>query len=499
MRRRIASALARGAMGALLGIALGVSPMFDSAAEAGEVQLGVESQYAYTSNFFSTTRQEEDASAFQLGPLVRINDNEGRFLYDLNFAGAYQLYVDQDDADAWESRLRARFDYILTPRTTIRVNENFRDISNLRFGRDDLATADTALDPIQDRYFRNDLELELLHEVTRNLEMRINASHHWVDFDRNIDRNDSQSFEVGSEFRYRILPAHRVGVEAAYVDQNFEKALSRIGSRGQYLSAAANWIWNINRAWEFRANGGPAWIRSVEDNQTTTTQRQFVGGRLNGEETRANILSCASNIPATPFLASRCDFNTANVAPIPGGLGPEQVFTLENRGRVRRDTSVTFFGGASIRGDVENWTLSAGYSRTQATATGDGLATSLDHVEFEVEFHPERGRWSTYAAFNFDRRESLTEATVIDFEVSDPGDGSAERGTAFTAKASRRESRDNYTAIAGVRGAYDRHTEGSFEFRYRHFRNNDSNIDADPVDIFFAILTVRYNLDPFRF
>ena len=160
----------------LLCAASGLLGLTTRPAGAAEIQLGAETQYFYESNFFSSRRNEEDANSFQFGPIVDIRDNEGRFLYDINFTGGYQAFVDQDGVNAWESRLRSRFDYQITPRTTIRVSEQFRDISNLRFSRQDIAVADTALDPNQDRYFRNDIELELLHDLTRNLEMRVAGS-----------------------------------------------------------------------------------------------------------------------------------------------------------------------------------------------------------------------------------------------------------------------------------------------------------------------------------
>ena len=167
---------------------------------------------------------------------------------------------------------------------------------------------------------------------------------------------------------------------------------------------------------------------------------------------------------------------------------------------MKRDTDVTFFGSASLIGDIEDWTLTAIYNRQQATGSGDGLATSLDSVFLEAEFHPERNRWSTFLAFRFDRRRTITRATEIDFEVVAGADGvSAERTQAFTAIANRRQSRDNFTAIAGVRGAINRNLEGTAEFRYRRFQNNDSNVDLDGVDIFFAVVTFEYYLDPFRF
>ncbi|HEB90599.1 MAG TPA: hypothetical protein ENI85_13590 [Deltaproteobacteria bacterium] len=459
---------------------------------AEELQLGLSSQYVYNSNFFSNAGNANAANSFQIGPVLALSDSEGRFTWNLGFTGAYQVYVDQSGVDAWESRVRARGTYDIDRRTSLRLTERFRDISNLRFSRQDIALADTALDPNRSRYFRNDLELELTRDLSRRLTLGVRGAHHWIDFERNIDRNDSQAFEVGSELRYRVASQHVVGLGISYVDQEFERALSRLGSRGQYLSADLRWTWVLSDGLRFSMNGGPAWIRSDEDDTQVVRERQFVGGSRNGDLFRAAFASCQTG------LASDCDF--VSVPPIPAtDLGPVERFPLSLGERVGHATEVTFFGGASITIDLADWNLEAAYSRRQSTTSGDGLASSLDRVSLDLEFAPRNLRWSGFIAGSWDRRETLTEATVVDFLVVPGSSGEAVRDQAITTIEDSRSRRDNFTAIVGVRGAVTRAWSGTLEFRYRRTEPRDRGITRPGVDTYFVLFTVDFGFDVIRF
>lgn len=468
-------------------------------ARAGELQLGLSSEYVHNSNFFSNENDEDAANSFLIGPEIGIYDLEGRLRYDLEFIGAYQAYVDQSGVDAWESRLRARATYEIDARTSVRVTERFRDVSNLRFSRLDIALADTALDPNQDRYFRNDLEVELIRDLSRNFELRLIGAHHWIDFEDNIDRNDSQAFDIGSELRYRIAPEHDVGAGISYTNQDFEESLTQLASRGEYVNSYLTWIWDISEAIQFTVNGGPSWVRSDEADTTQTSQTRFVGGNSGGDLFRAALASCNVIDPVSGNpIASSCDFVSA--PPIPANdLGPIEAFSLARGERVGTASELTFFGGASIQANLAEWTLQAIYSRRQSTTSGDGLASSLDRVSLELDYAPPKYRWSVFVAGSWDRRETLTEATVVDFTVVDGGDGAAQRDAAFTEVENGQSRLDAFTAITGLRTAFTRNHSATLEFRYRRTEGRNRGFDRPDVDTFFFVFSLDYTLDAIRF
>jgi hypothetical protein len=466
-----------------------------NAAGAAELQLGATGQYVYNSNFFNAPNDPDAANSFQIGPNVAIVDTDGRFRYDVTYTGGYQAYVDQDGANAWESRLRARGTYDITRRTSIQVTNRFRDISNLRFSEQDIELANGALDPTRDRYLRDDLEVELSHALTRRIDWRIRAGYHWIDFDKNVDRNDSQSVDVGTEFDYQLFTPHAIGAGISYTYQDFENAFSRIGSQGDLIEGYALWRWDITDRIQWTMQGGPVWVRSEDDPVNSVRQTQFVGGDINGQTNRANFLSC--NVVDGIPRASRCDFQTAGAPPIPASdLGGFQSFALTTGDRVGSASDVTFFGGAALSASYAEWNLLLSYTRRQATTSGDATASSLDQAIVNLEYAPPKYRWSTYVAFSFDRRESLTKSTDVDFVVTNGVDGAAQRALAFTEVVQTRTLRDNYVAIAGVRGALTRNWSGTFEFRYRHSEFENRGISQPGTDTFLLLFTVDYTYDP---
>ncbi len=456
---------------------------------ADELLLGIEGNYTHNSNYFAAANDPDSANSFQFGPSVELDDRDGRFRYDLDFNGAYQVYADQSGVDAWESRLRARATFDLTELTRIRVTERFRDVSNLRFSRQDIALADTALDPNQDRYFRNEFEVELVRDMTELLQLRLRGEHYWIDFDRNIDRNDSTAWEGGGELRYQLATPHFVGLGASYTRQDFENALSRLGSIGETVRAFASWTWNVSDAITFTANGGPAWISSDEDKPSSVEQTRFVGGRVNGELFRANREDCQRD------LASNCDLSDPETRIPATDLGGRLSFPVVFRERVGKDDDVTFFGGVSLDVQLSKWLLSASYQRRQSTTSGDGLVSSHDRITLDVEYTPPKYRWSLFVAGSWDRRKTLTDATVIDFEL-DPTADAAERQTAFTEIESRSSRRDNFTAIAGYRYRLERNFAATLDGRYRHTDIDQPGQDRPGIDTFFFVLTFAYTLDP---
>jgi hypothetical protein len=463
-------------------------------ANAAELQLGAMAQYVYNSNFFSNGGNTDSANSFEVGPNVGIVDQDGRFQYNLTYVGGYQAFVDQSGVNAWESRLLGRATFDIDRRTSIIVRERFRDISNLRFTREDIALADNALDPRQNRYFRNDLEVELVRDLSRRLSLSGRVGHHWIDFDENIDRSDSTAYDVGSELTYQLASQHVVGVGATYTHQKFERALSRLGSNADYLNGYLLWNWQIADRIQFSMSGGPAWVRSEESDTNTVSQSQFVGGKVNGDVFRADIASCQG---AGGSLASNCDF--ASFPPIPASnLGGTQNFSLTTGERVGDESTMTFFGSAALEASFAEWNVVTSYSRTQNTTSGSALASTLDIAVLSLEYAAPKNRWSAFVAGSWDRRETLTDATLVDYNVGGV-DGAAQRLTAFTTVTSSDIARENYIGIVGIRNALSRNWSGTLEFRYRRSEVDDPRASRPGSDTYLLLFTIDYAHDPIQF
>ena len=145
------------------------------------------------------------------------------------------------------------------------------------------------------------------------------------------------------------------------------------------------------------------------------------------------------------------------------------------------------------------WTLEALYSRRQSTTTGDGLASSLDRLAMDIEYAPSQQRWSAFVAGSYDRRETLTEATVVDFRVVSGPDGAARRDEAFTYIQNRGSQRDGFTAVAGYRRGFTQSQSWTLEFRYRHSQRSQLGVTRPATDTFFVLLSLGYLHDLIRF
>jgi hypothetical protein len=160
---------------------------------------------------------------------------------------------------------------------------------------------------------------------------------------------------------------------------------------------------------------------------------------------------------------------------------------------------LTFFGGAALQASFAEWNVVTSYSRTQNTTSGAGLASSLDIVFLSLEYAAPKNRWSAFVAGSWDRRETLTDATLVDYNVIGGVDGAAQRLTAFTTVTNSDIARENYIGIVGIRNALSRNWNGTLEFRYRRSEVDDPRASRPGSDTYLLLFTIDYAYDPIQF
>lgn len=467
-----------------------------------EVTIGLDAAYVYDSNFYGTPSDEESADSIEPGGSIAIDHDGDRLRYQGLYEGSYQAYRkdEHDEADAWEHRLRLGGGYDIDPLTTMRLKNNFRDVRNQKFARDDITNGDTGLEPNDDRYQRNDLELQLHRDLTRSWEVEVTAAQQFIDYDNNIDRSDSDSMGVGGRVLHRYAPQHRFGGGVSWVEQNFDGDDFRLDAEAQYLITELAWIFDINDQVELVVNGGPAWVTTDEDPTDSVQQTQFVGGRQGGELFRANVLSCDFDDVAATGTASRCNANTFGAAPIPAdNLGAGQTFPLSVGPQVgENDEDVTFFGGVSLVGRFSDWIVNTDLRRQQNPPSGDAIAGSLTRLRAEVDYAPPLSLWSAYVAGSVERRETFNSSTTIDYVVVPGAENAAQRSVAFTTSQNADDSRDAFTALAGVRRQFSRNLSGDVGVSFRHTeRELSGQPNNDEKDTYFFVVKVAYVFDTF--
>ena len=174
-----------------------------------ELTLDLDAAYVHDSNFFRNQNNKESADSIEPGATVSLEHTGDRLRYLASYTGAYQAYRKQDESDGPEHRLRINGSYDIDQLTRIRLKNNFRDVRNQRFSRDDISDGDTGQDARDNRFQRNDVELLLHRDITRTWELEVKATHQFIDFNRNVNRSDSDTTSIGGRVLHRFAPRHR--------------------------------------------------------------------------------------------------------------------------------------------------------------------------------------------------------------------------------------------------------------------------------------------------
>lgn len=472
------------------------------AARGAELDIGVVTDYVYNSNFFGAPAAPfTDANLVQVGPSLDLRQRDGRLRYRLRYDGLVQRFTDQSEADALEHRLGADLTWALDRRTSLRLKERYRDVSNLRFTRLDIELGDTVLNPLQDRYQRNDVELELRRDLSRRSRLEVTASQQWIDFENSLDRSDSTSLSGAAALRHQLSRKQTVGVGIEAVRQAFEATPLRIGSDGTYARVEASWDWTPLRHVSVRASVGPAWVRSSPDLRSQAVAPTFVGVARDAGTLRASIESCAVDPLLQRRLASLCDPFSETAPPIVApDLGPEATFELTDPFTGNDTQTVDVFGGIELRGEWPRWTVDASFRRRQSSTSGEALVSTLDRVFVEIARPTGAGasRLTPFLAMSLDRRRALADAPLLDFTVTGDAEGAARRDVAFVRLAEAVDDLDALTLIGGVTGALGPRLAVTGELRLRRTRRFDALGDDVTAEQVFASLSLSYGFAPIR-
>ena len=475
-------------------VSLGLMLLAASPAFPAEITLGFDTAYIHESNFYRLPNDEVAEDSAEVSGIITAERDEGRLRYLASYTGSYLAYREQDDANAPEHRLRLRGDFDIDPRTTFRLTNFYRDIRNQRFSREDILDGDTSLSPNNDRYRRNDLELMLRRDLSRTWGLELNANHQTIALD-NPERSDSASYEIGASVFHRFATRHRFGGGIAYVSQDFKGAVSRVDAEAEYLMTNLAWTFDIADQVQLRVYGGPAFIRTDEDDLSEVSQLQFVGIVRGDEVFRANVSSCNVDEALGVRVASRCGFD------IPGipadDLGEGLIFPLETGPRVGEDDDVVLFGGIALKAVISDWTIDAEIQRKPGAASGSAVASSINRLRWDISYAFRQSNWDVYFAGSIERQEVITDSTRIDFTVIPGPDNAAQRDVAFTRLRDPDDYIDFYTGLVGLRKQFSRAFSASVSYRYRRAKQRVSGDDRF-VDTSFLVIKASYAFDSFR-
>lgn len=471
-------------------------------AGAAELRTTIETATLYNSNIYSLNETDEvDDLILRLGPEFDLrNDPEQRFNYRLNYRGWYEQYTKEEDASAFQHRQRLRLGYEFTPRTRLSLDQRYRRVSNLQFDRDDFQAGDTGIDIRQNKYDRNDISLDLEHQLGRRWTFNAILDHQIVDFDNNNSRSDSDSIALTGSFSYTLSERHDLGFGMRVANQDFHSAPSRLAAESDFLGLLLLWNFRITSRIDLTFEGGPTRVKTEQQPQEFADAPEYVGVRFEDDLFRANFSACTPGDDQIQPIASNCIYNDPAAPPIPAdSLGTSIAYPLDFTDTDLKEDSVELFARLALSVGLSDWRIEAGLGRRPNAVSGQSLANVIDELTLSLDYEPAGSRWATYAEVRFEQREALTRALEIDYTLLPGEENAALRDDAFLSETGQRGDQDSYAFLIGGRYAFTRNLFGSLEGRYRSVERISNATGSTDSDTYIIELALSYEFSPERF
>lgn len=473
-----------------------------ASAGAAELRTTLETATSYNSNIYSLNETDEvDDVIVRLGPEFELrNDSEQRFDYRLNYRGWYEWYAEENAANDFQHRQRLRLGYDFTPRTRLSLDQRYRRVSNLQFDRDDFQAGDTGIDVRQNTYDRNDISLDLTHQLGRRWTLNAILDHQVVDFDNNRTRSDSDTLGLTGSLAYTLSERHDLGFGIRIANQDFHAAPTRLAAESDYLGLLLLWNFRITSRVELRFEGGPTRVESEQKPRNSASAPEYLGIRLEDELFRANFNACTPGEDQIQPIASNCVYNDPAAPPIPAeDLGSRLSYPLDFTDTDLKDDSTELFARLSLSVGLSDWEIAAGIARRPSAISGQSLANRIDELTLSLDYNPAGSRWRTYGEIRFEQREALTRALEIDYTLLPGVDDAALRDDAFLAATGSSGDQDSYAFLVGGSYAFNRNLFTSLEGRYRVVERVSNVTGSTDSDTFILELALRYEFAPERF
>lgn len=483
-------------------LTISATGLFAANMQAGELSSSIITATSYDSNVYSTdSNNEVDDTIFQLGGELDFrNEPEQRFDYGLNLRGFYDWYSKESDLDDVQYRERLQLGYDFSRTTRLTFDQRFRRVPNMNFDRDDFVAGDTGIDVRKNRYYRNDMDLNLEHALSSRWTANLSLEHQIVDFKNNQTRSDNDTIGVRGLLSYTLSDRHDLGFGMRYATQDFDRAPSRLAATSDYLGAIVAWTFRISSRASLEFEGGPTRIDSQQKTTTTTRAPAFAGVDLGDTVFRANYAACSPGQGQTQPIASNCRYDIAGAPPIEAeDLGLEQDYPLNVAGSDLSNDKVVFFGRLALNVEVSDWAIEARMVRRPSAISGESLASRLDEIALSLDYGPASARWRTYGEFRWEERDDLTPAEEIDYTLIPGPNGQALRDESFLSATGNGDKRDSYAVLIGAGYSLSRKFQASLEGRYRFLNRDDVSAEGSESDTYVINLSLRYDLDPKRF
>ncbi len=406
---------------------------------AVDVDLAVNTSSEYDTNVSRSDGKKEGDFSFRIGPTVQVHDEIRKLHYQVRYSPIYQKFVREDQFDKLSHFAGGNLDYRIGDKTGISLTENFRFTQSIN--QEDPGTVGADIESPSTETRRGDIysniaRLEAHHSFTPRVSGQSILTYEY--FDSSNDNTAKNTSLAGlTSLSYAVSARDRIGGGGGVTRQQFDRVPGQPASETLTYRIFASWLHNFGQNTELSLRGGPALISTNQDKPNSIR----------------------------PLLE----------------LDP----AAKNPGRTK-DTSVTFFGEASLSHDWTQ-TLSSflSYNRTDGSASSLGSSTVADSVTFLTNWDPIRKLDITLRG-DWVQRKSANDITQASRSGLDTTDRAVDT-TYYSASA-----RAGYRASQRI--------TLSARLTYQKQDNNGASVsNTSDFGDFIAFLGFRYEFDPFHF
>ncbi len=374
-------------------VALGLA-LLPGASAALDIDGGLRTSVEYDSNVFRVDGpDEQDDVVFRITPLVRVQEDEGKFQWFVDYRFPYEVAIETDRVDGFRHFLDAQAEYNLAERTRIFFVDRFTRSDGITNARSADSSDAPTVGTLRREVWRNRATLGVDHQFSPRTDGSLFFTHRF--FDSDLPARSRTNVFVGAFDANRALSSrHSVGMGFTGTYQDFDESNdnSRPPRQALFLNLFASWLWAIDETTTVRLRGGPTYIRNERDafagepSDTDAGWDFFAEGLLSRRWTPKQV---------STLTYTRTDSTTS-------GLGSSvlDIVTLLHNWRI-----------------AERWSASMRFDFTQRDSTVDDADISRWGTRAEVSYRITR-HLRAGVRYSFNKQDSTedTAARLSDFD-----------------------------------------------------------------------------------
>jgi hypothetical protein len=372
---------------------------------AGQALLSVDQSLVGQSNVFKTVGPQVSDGSYELQPHLRFFDPDEKFLYDVEYAPAFEAFFKTDGFNGIDHFLRSRLQYQPTRIDTVHLRANVANYRAIRATTTDgVGGIPDVIPGTQGDITRVFIDGGYERQITRATMASATAGfqHYSYTTPSNVD-----STGVNGELMLLHEPISNVSIGGSVFGsyRDYQPSEFQAGSENAVFAANLVVRSQITPTIYFDFKGGPAglFVREAAPGPALTE-------RFYGEETDAGTVAAVfapgacGQFKGQPRI-DECPPGQANS--LSGRMDEKVIVDYDDGSRPPpvSDEEVTFFIGAELRKEDSWGYASLDFRRTEDASAGSGFTTIRNSLTASSLYAYDEN-WTLGSRFNWNRRNA---------------------------------------------------------------------------------------------